>query len=216
MESFSFVHTGLYRVTFLPRLLAPTGTRQLLQRLPTEMSLTFLGNTIKPVSSARDLGVVVDSHLTYDTHISNLASSCVAKLCQINRVKHSFDNKTLSLIVSALVISKLLYCSSVWSNTSLTNVNKLQAVQNFGCKKVTNGRKFDHATPYLRQLNWLPVKDQLLFREYVMAFKCMNNLAPQYLCNKFIRRSEVHDRFTRNRGSIQFPLFKTKSGQRSF
>ncbi|CAB4014954.1 Hypothetical predicted protein [Paramuricea clavata] len=71
------------------------GTRQLLQRLPKEMSLTFLGEVIISVTSASDLGVTLDTHLTFDSHITKVVSSCVSKLCQINRVKSSFDHKTL-------------------------------------------------------------------------------------------------------------------------
>ena len=93
------------------------GTRQLLQRLPKEMLLTFLGEVIKPVTSASDLGVTLDNHLTFDSHITKVVSSCMSKLCQINRVKSSFDHKMLLLIISSLVMSKLLYCSSVWANT---------------------------------------------------------------------------------------------------
>jgi hypothetical protein len=66
------------------------GTQQLLQRLPKEMSLTFLGEVIKPVKSASDLGVTLDTHLTFDSHITKVVSSCMLKLCQINRIK-SFD-----------------------------------------------------------------------------------------------------------------------------
>ena len=36
--------------------------------------------------------------------------------------------------INALVMSKLYYCSTVWSNTSATNIKKLRAVQNFACR----------------------------------------------------------------------------------
>ena len=49
------------------------------------------------------------------------------KICQINRVKNSFDRNTLCTIISALVLSKLFYCSTVWSNTTAANIKKLQA-----------------------------------------------------------------------------------------
>ena len=49
-----------------------------------------------------------------------------------------------------------------------------------------------------------------------MAFKCVNNLAPDYLCIKFRKRSSVHDRPTRNNNKLQIPLYKTFSGQRTF
>ena len=107
------------------------GSRPMLQNLPAEITLNFLGKTIKTVLVAEDLGLNLDSLLSYDVHISNLVASCMKKLCQINRVKDILNNETLLLCIESLVVSKLLYCSTVWSNTSSKNIKKLQAVQNF-------------------------------------------------------------------------------------
>ena len=109
-------------------------TRQLRKRFSSSPVVSFLGKSLEPVASAKDLGVTLDSHLTYDCHISNVVSSCMAKLYQINRVKNSFDGKTLEQLISSLVFSKMLYCSTEWSNTSTTNIKKLQLVQNFACR----------------------------------------------------------------------------------
>ena len=170
------------------------GTRQMSSRLPEDPEVVFLGKTLKPTDSAKDLGVFLDPHLTYDHHISCVMSSCFAKLCQINRVKRSFDQETPELLITSLVFSKMLYCSSVWSNTTLQNINRLQSIQNFASKIVTNSRTFDQLTPLLRELNWLPVKEQLFYRDSVLTFKCQNDLAPQYLTSKFTKRSNI-DRF---------------------
>ena len=86
----------------------------------------------------------------------------MSKLCQINRVKNSLDSNTLQLFISALVMSKLFYCLTVWSNTANSNMKKLQGVQNFACRIITGTRKFDHITPALQELNWLPIKQHLL------------------------------------------------------
>ena len=40
------------------------GTQQLLRRLPSEISISFLGKEITPVSSAKDLGIILDNNLT--------------------------------------------------------------------------------------------------------------------------------------------------------
>ena len=82
------------------------GTRQMLKRLPQNPSISFLGTTLKPVTSAKDLGVILDPHLIYDHHISKTVSSCFSKLYQINRVKESFDKDTLKLLISSLVFTK--------------------------------------------------------------------------------------------------------------
>ena len=138
----------------------------------------------------------------------------MSRLGQINRVKHCFDNRTLITIINALVFSKLFYCSSVWSSTS--NIAKLQAVQNFACRIVSGSKKYDHVTPILRQLNWLPVKQHMYYRDSIMAFKCMNGLAPGYLSEQFVKRSSISTRITRNSQLLHIPLFKTATGQRTF
>ena len=102
--------------------------------------MSFLGATLKPAASANDL--------TYDHPISKRVSSFFSKRYEINRVKESFNKETLKLLITSLVFSKMLYCSTVWSNTSTQNLNKLQSIQNFGSKILTNSRKFLPRDPF--------------------------------------------------------------------
>ena len=168
-------------------------TQQLLRRLPNETAISFLGKEITPVSSTKDLGIILDNNLTYDQHIHQItSSSCKAKLCQIKRVKNSFDGNTLRTIISALVLSKLFYCSTVWSNTTAANIKKLQAVQNFASRIITKPQKFEHITPALREIKWLPVNEHLHYRSIVMTFRCIKGLAPTYLCESFRKCKSIH------------------------
>ena len=56
----------------------------------------------------------------------------------------------------------------------------------------------------------------LKFGDAVMTFKCMNGLAPSYLCDKFITRSEIHNANTRHNNKLDIPIYKLASGQRTF
>ena len=143
-------------------------------------------------------------------------SSCMSRLGQINRVKYIFDKRALIIIINALVFTKLFYCSSVWSNTTQANLDKLQAVQNFACRILCGAKKFEHITPLLKGLHWLPIRQQLYFRFAVLVFKCMTRCAPEYLTSKLVRRSAVSTRNTRNNQLLDIPLFGTASGQRTF
>ena len=105
------------------------GVPQLLQRLPL-FKLKLFNKQISTETVAKDLGVQLDANLIYNEHIIKCVSNCLFKLKQINRIKHLLDRKTLSLLMNAFVFNKLLYCSSVWSNTSNSNIDKLQKVQN--------------------------------------------------------------------------------------
>ena len=130
--------------------------------------------------------------------------------------EYLFDRRTLITIINSLVFSKLLYCSSVWANTANKNIELLQTVQNFAARIVSGTRKFDHVTPILKQLQWLPIVKQLEVRDATMVFKCLNGLAPPYRCQKFKTRSEVHNCNTRNRDRLHIPLCRTAAGQRAF
>ena len=59
-----------------------------------EFNVSFMGKSLTAIESAKDLGVHIDAHLTYDAQISHLVSSCLSKLVQIVRAKHSFDKET--------------------------------------------------------------------------------------------------------------------------
>ena len=116
----------------------------MVQRLPQDFHVTLLGKEVTPSNSARDLGIEMGATLRFDEHITNTVSSYFASLCQINRIKHLFDSKSLENVIHALVFSRLFYCSPVWSSTSKENVSRLQNVQNFAARVVTGLRKFEH------------------------------------------------------------------------
>ena len=59
-----------------------------------DFKLSFLGKQLAPVETARDLGVILDTSLTFDHHVTATVASCMSRLGQINRVKHCFDNRT--------------------------------------------------------------------------------------------------------------------------
>ena len=69
-------------------------------------------------------------NLSYNEHVTTTVSDCMHRLIRINRIKLLLDRKTLLSIINAFVFSKLFHCSTAWSNTSKTNVKKLQLVQN--------------------------------------------------------------------------------------
>ena len=74
------------------------GSRQMTSKLH-EFRLSLLGKDISPVQSAKDLGVILDSNLTFDDHIKTTVSECLA---QISRVKHCLGRTSLLTMINAL------------------------------------------------------------------------------------------------------------------
>jgi hypothetical protein len=188
----------------------------MMQQMQTPPNINFISKNLIPITEVKDLGLFLDSLLSYNKHIQALSSSCISKLGQINRVKHLFDKKTLARIIDTLVVCKINYCSSVWSNTSEGNVDKIQLIQNYAARIISGVQKFDHISPTISALGWLPIEEHLLYRDTPVMFKCINGQAPSYLCDKFKQRDQVHDRNTRSNEDLDIPKFRTGTGQRTF
>ena len=90
--------------------------------------------------------------------------------------------------------------------------------KNLAYEIVSGGQRYDHETPILRQLKWLPVKQHLflIYHYPIMASKFMNCLVPEYLSDQFIKRSSVSTSCSRNSQLLNIPLFRSATGQRNF
>jgi len=89
-------------------------------------------------------------------------------------------------------------------------------VQIFAARIITDTKKYGRITPALGQLDWLPVRQMLSLRDAAVIFKCLKGLAPPYLSERFIKRSEAQRRNTRNRNMLQIPMRYSSTGQHSF
>jgi len=96
------------------------------------------------VSAARDLGVLMDSRLTFRNHIKSLVSRSHVRAMQIWRCFLCKDPDILIKAFSTYVRPLLEYCSPVWSPTSVTLVNDLESVQ----------RRFTKRLPGLKSLSY--------------------------------------------------------------
>ena len=82
-----------------------SSSRQMHSRLVTP-SLTFMGRELVLQHTAKDLGVILDSNLTYDNTFTKTVSFFMSCLSQISCTKHVFDKHILLTIANALVYGK--------------------------------------------------------------------------------------------------------------
>ncbi len=121
--------------------------------LPENTTLKFHETAVKPCSSVKNLGVHIDSYMTFETHVNEVGKKVMGTLMYINRIKHCFDKPTRILAVQSMVLSVLNYCVTIWGRTNNTLLTTTQNLQNFAIK-VADGRaeKYDHVTPVFKEL----------------------------------------------------------------
>ena len=136
---------------------------------------------VSTVDSARNLGAWFDSNMNMTTHINNICQSVCYHLHNIRRIRKylSFENR--KTLVQATVLSRIDYCNSLLFGLPVVHLSKLQRLQNAAARLVCNIPKYDHITPALIRLHWLPVQFRIEFKVAMLVYKCINGTAPQYL-----------------------------------
>ena len=73
------------------------------------------------------------------------------------------------------------YCNAILYGLPNCDLDKLYSVQKLAARLITGIRKYDHITPLLKQLHWLPVKRRIEYKIVSLVFKCLQGTAPEYL-----------------------------------
>ena len=124
-----------------------------------------VGNDVISFSTlASNLGVIMDETLFYDDHVKKVCRSSFFHLSNISRFRKCLTEKSVEVIIHALITTKLDYCSSLMYALPKRLLSKLQSVQNSVARIVTLSRKYDHVIPLLIQLHWLPVHYRMIFK----------------------------------------------------
>ena len=87
-------------------------------------------------------------------------------------------------MVHGCIHSILDYCNAAYFGLNKYELKKLQGVQNASVRFIYGLRgkdRFQSITPFLKKLHFLPVEYRIMFKIALLTFKCLNNLAPQYL-----------------------------------
>ncbi len=70
------------------------------------------------------------------------------------------------MLINAFMTSWLDYCNALLGGYSACLINKLQMVQNAAARVLTRTRKYDHISPFMSTLHWLPIKHRIDFKIY--------------------------------------------------
>ena len=113
--------------------------------------------------------------------------------------------------------SKLDNCNSLLYGIPQNLIQRLQLVQNCAARLVFNKRKFEHVTPLLIDLHWLPIKQRIVFKILVTTYKTLNGLAPGYITDLLDRYVPLQSLRSSNQLLLKVPSTNTVSfGDRAF
>ena len=116
----------------------------------------------------------------------NCQSKAVVKasffhLRQLAKIKPILSRQHFKTVIHAFVTTQRDYCNALYVGVSGSSITHHQMVQNAAARLVTGTRKYEHISPILASLHWLPIQFRIHFKILLYAFKSLNGFAPPYL-----------------------------------
>ena len=118
-------------------------------------------------------------------------------------------------MVQSLVMSVINYGISIWGAANITQVERVQKIQNFAAKVALGGAaKSDHVTPFLKELKWLKITNKYEYETLTLTYRKINHDLLDWLLLPLAcvgeRRRSSHLVTSRQDGSVAklavFPL----------
>ncbi len=161
--------------------------------------------------------MLFDSNLSFESHVSSICKTAFFHLKNISKLRPMLSTSNAEILIHAFMTSRLDYCNALLGGCSACLINKLQLVQNAAARVLTRTRKYDHISPVLSTLHWLPIKHRIDFKILLITYKALNGLAPQYLSELLSHYSPPRPLHSQNSGHLIIPrISKSTAGGRSF
>ena len=159
------------------------GSNDTLSNVPT-MTLPLGEHDIAGVGKVRNLGAILDCHMTMDNFVGDTCKKMYHQIRKIGSVRPFLTEDVTKTLVTSLVLSRLDFCNSLLGGLQQNSLHRLQIAQNQAARLVKRTRKRDHITPILKELHWLPVNQRIAYKICLLTFKGLNGLAPAYISNQ--------------------------------
>ena len=173
--------------------------------------------TVVPSSSDRNLGVIFDKCFDFEDHIKSICKSSHFHIRNIANIRKYIDEESAKIVVHAFVTAKLGSCNSLLYGLPQHLISRLQSIQNTAARVVTRTRKFDHITPVLKQLHWLPVRYRIVFKILLLVYKALNGTAPSYISELLNYHTSERKLRSSSRHLLATPKARLKTyGERAF
>ena len=193
------------------------GTHQQLAKVTID-SVKVGTSNIKPMKSVRNLGSWFDNHMSMNVHVGKVCSKAFRGLYNIRQIRKFLSIESTKTLVHAFVTSHLDYCNSLLSGLPQYQCDRLQKVLNAAARITCLVPRFDHITPVLQDLHWLPVKSRIEFKIALIVYKALNGMAPDYILQLLVTKpTSRYQLRSDDRHLLCIPKTKCKTlGDRAF
>lgn len=173
-------------------------------------NIIIQGKKIEFVNEIKYLGVIIDSNLNFNKHCDFICKKVSKKIGFLCRVAESLSLWSRVTVYSTIIAPHFQYCNTIFFCFNDYQLKKLQLLQNRAMRIILRCNRLTSINKMLETLNWLSIKERVIFSTMIFLYKVTNNLLPNYLMQFVQRNNEIHRYNTRTNNQFRIAL-STKS-----
>ncbi len=112
----------------------------------SNFKLSVNNTQISPSAQVRNLGVIFDAQLTFNSHFKNITKVAFFHLRNIARIRPFLSRPDAERLIHAFITSQLDYCNSLFGGLPASSVKRLQYIQNSASRVLTYTSSRHHIT----------------------------------------------------------------------
>lgn len=168
-------------------------------------------------NSAKNLGVSIDTDLSFEIHVKNLLQKAHFKLKCLYQNRHLFNSRLKKLLCDSLILSNFTFCDLLYGSCITKELQtRIQRMQNSCLRFIYCIRKREHISHTLRWANWLNMHNRYVLHGSVLVHKILCDKKPSYLYRRIKFRTDIHAVNIRRKDTLHFPSHRLQLFKKSF
>ena len=153
------------------------------KKINIDLKFKINGKKLLPSNSVKYLGVHIDCHLNWKSHLTILSKKLSRAVGMLSKVRYFVDNQTLRMVYYGIFSSLMFYGSQIWGQHNFIT-QKLQVLQNKALRIMHFQPPRTSATPLFKESSILKFIDLVNLQKFLLAHDSLNDNLPRPLRGK--------------------------------
>ena len=165
--------------------------------LPITRQIILENNVLEQVAKTKFLGVYIDQHLEWKTHVNFIAAKISKSVGLLYKAKYYLPSNSLLTLYYALIYPYLTYCNLIWASTYVTNLQRIYLLQKRAVRAISKADYKASSKPLFSNWKILDVFSIYSFQVSSFMYLYHNDALPISFTQIFQTGNQIHQYSTR-------------------
>ena len=181
------------------------------KKIKPDLNVLINDNIIKQVESTKFLGVLIDSDMSWCSHIKYIKNKMSRGIGILAKARKYFKLNTLLTLYHSFLYSYINYCIEVWGKANIYYMSSLLKLQKKAIRIITSSNYKAHTEPIFLKLNLLTVQKLYEYNVFIFMFKFINGYLPSLFNDIFVKNYTIPEYSMRQYNLLHVPKVKTSA-----